>query len=360
MAIAIGFWSQELTPGKEEAIMPVADLKISNVALGDTLVDSNGRSTVKITYAAPVFSDEDEDEDEDGDDNEDDRKEVTTILCSLSAGKFEHTTTDIVLEKGELYVFTVVGKNTVFLSGNYLDQAGVDNPPLDWMNSEDEEDLDELGSDVDMGSEELTDARLEEVVEEPSKKLKRTRELDIVADKEKSKVEKKNKKLKGENGQAVAVASGTTQGAEAAKKEEKDDEDEKKVEQKEKKEKKGKKDKSGEVKSVEKELPGGLKFREATVGSGPAAKKGNTVSMRYIGKLQNGKVFDQNTKGKPFTFRLGQGEVIKGWDEGIVGMHVGGERKLTIPAHLAYGKKGTDGIPPNSTLIFEVKLLEIK
>lgn len=104
MAIAIGFWfvfctylyaflthcflrSQELTPGKEEAIMPVADLKISNVALGDTLVDSNGRSTVKITYAAPVFSDEDEDEDEDGDDNEDDRKEVTTILCSLSAGK---------------------------------------------------------------------------------------------------------------------------------------------------------------------------------------------------------------------------------------------------------------------------------
>ena len=140
--------------------------------------------------------------------------------------------------------------------------------------------------------------RLEEVVEEPSKKLKRTRELDIVADKEKSKVEK-NKKLKGENGQAVAVASGTTQGAEAAKKEEKDDEDEKKVEQKEKKEKKGKKDKSGEVKSVEKELPGGLKFREATVGSGPAAKKGNTVSMRYIGKLQNGKVFDQNTKGKP-------------------------------------------------------------
>ena len=111
MTIAIGFWlvfctylhgfltycslrSSELTPGKEEVIVPVEDLKISNVALGDTLVDPNGRSTVKITYTAPIFSnDEDEDEDEDKDEDEDveegkvDLKEVTTVLCSLSAGK---------------------------------------------------------------------------------------------------------------------------------------------------------------------------------------------------------------------------------------------------------------------------------
>lgn len=202
------------------------------------------------------------------------------------------------------------------------DQAGVDNPPFneDWMSSEDEADLDEAGLDVDMENEELTDARcglfplmsvcdyllscsrFEEVVEEPSKNLKRTRESDVVADKEKSKAEKKNKKLKGENGQAVALASGTTEEAETTKKVEKDGKDEKKGEQKEKKEKKGKKDKAGEegkAKRVEKELPGGLKYVDAAVGSGPAAKKGNTVSMRYIGKLQNGKVFDKNTKGKP-------------------------------------------------------------
>jgi len=82
--------------------------------------------------------------------------------------------------------------------------------------------------------------------------------------------------------------------------------------------------------------------------------------MRYIGRLENGHIFDKNVVKKPFTFHLGQGEVIKGWDEGIVGMQVNGERKLTIPPSLGYGKKGTEGIPPNSTLTFEVKLVEIK
>jgi FK506-binding nuclear protein len=77
--------------------------------------------------------------------------------------------------------------------------------------------------------------------------------------------------------------------------------------------------------------------------------------MRYIGKLKNGKVFDSNTKGKPFSFRLGKGEVIKGWDIGLVGMQVGGERRITIPSNLAYGSKGVAGIPPNSELIFDGK-----
>ena len=67
-----------------------------------------------------------------------------------------------------------------------------------------------------------------------------------------------------------------------------------------------------------------------------------------------------NKKGKPFSFKLGVGEVIKGWDIGVVGMQVGGERRLTIPAHLAYGSKGLPGIPANSDLIFDIKLMEIK
>ncbi|KAK6340560.1 peptidylprolyl isomerase fpr4 [Orbilia brochopaga] len=104
----------------------------------------------------------------------------------------------------------------------------------------------------------------------------------------------------------------------------------------------------------------GVKIEDHKLGSGPEAKKGNKVSMRYIGKLTNGKVFDSNKKGKPFTFTLGKAEVIKGWDIGVAGMKVGGERKLTIPANLAYGNSGMPGIPKNSTLIFEVKLLEIK
>ncbi|MBW0517723.1 hypothetical protein O181_057438 [Austropuccinia psidii MF-1] len=108
-------------------------------------------------------------------------------------------------------------------------------------------------------------------------------------------------------------------------------------------------------------LPSGLKIVDTKQGQGADAKPGQSVAMRYIGKLTNGKVFDSNTKGKPFTFRLGKGEVIKGWDEGIKGMKIGGERKLTIPANLAYGKNGSPpDIPPNATLNFDVKLLAIK
>lgn len=104
----------------------------------------------------------------------------------------------------------------------------------------------------------------------------------------------------------------------------------------------------------------GVKIDDKKLGKGVAARSGNTVAMRYIGKLEDGKVFDSNKKGKPFSFKLGKGEVIKGWDIGVAGMAPGGERRITIPAHLAYGKKALPGIPGNSKLIFDVKLLEIK
>ena len=102
-------------------------------------------------------------------------------------------------------------------------------------------------------------------------------------------------------------------------------------------------------------------MEDVNEGKGPKAKSGRKVFVRYIGKLQNGKVFDSNTKGAPFSFKLGAGQVIKGWDVGIQGMCVGGTRKLTIPAALAYGSKGAaPDIPPNATLTFEVKLLDVK
>jgi FK506-binding nuclear protein len=77
--------------------------------------------------------------------------------------------------------------------------------------------------------------------------------------------------------------------------------------------------------------------------------------LRYIGKLKNGKIFDSNTKGKPFSLHLGKGEVIKGWDVGLAGMKVGGERRITVPPNMAYGTKGLPDIPANSELIFECK-----
>ena len=95
------------------------------------------------------------------------------------------------------------------------------------------------------------------------------------------------------------------------------------------------------------------------LGSGAVAKNGDRVDMRYIGKLKDGKVFDSNKKGKPFTFKLGSGEVIKGWEIGVQGMQAGGERRITLPPHLGYGSKKLPDIPANSTLVFDVKVVDI-
>jgi FKBP-type peptidyl-prolyl cis-trans isomerase len=108
--------------------------------------------------------------------------------------------------------------------------------------------------------------------------------------------------------------------------------------------------------------PSGLQYLEIVAGAGSEAKKGDSVEVHYTGWLKEGKKFDSSLdRGQPFAFRLGQGMVIKGWDEGVAGMKIGGKRKLIIPANLAYGDRGAGSvIPPNSELTFEVELLKIK
>jgi FKBP-type peptidyl-prolyl cis-trans isomerase FkpA len=107
--------------------------------------------------------------------------------------------------------------------------------------------------------------------------------------------------------------------------------------------------------------PAGLVKEDLSVGSGPEAKQGSRVAVHYTGWLTDGKKFDSSLdRNRTFDFTLGAGMVIKGWDQGVVGMKVGGKRKLTIPPELGYGARGFPGaIPPNSTLIFEVELVNV-
>ena len=106
----------------------------------------------------------------------------------------------------------------------------------------------------------------------------------------------------------------------------------------------------------------GLQYLDEIVGTGAEANKGDTVSVHYTGKLKDGKKFDSSVdRGQPFTFPLGAGQVIKGWDEGVAGMKEGGKRKLIIPPELGYGARGAGGvIPANAELHFDVELLKVK
>jgi FKBP-type peptidyl-prolyl cis-trans isomerase FkpA len=106
---------------------------------------------------------------------------------------------------------------------------------------------------------------------------------------------------------------------------------------------------------------GELVTQDLVVGQGREAKKGDTVDVHYTGTLADGKVFDSSRGREPFSFELGAGEVIKGWDQGVAGMRVGGLRRLTVPPELAYGSRGFPGaIPPQATLVFEVELLAVR
>jgi FKBP-type peptidyl-prolyl cis-trans isomerase len=104
-----------------------------------------------------------------------------------------------------------------------------------------------------------------------------------------------------------------------------------------------------------------LKIEDLKKGTGPQVKSGDTIRIHYKGTLTDGTPFDSSyDRGEPFETKIGVGDVIKGWDQGVIGMQVGGKRKLIIPPSLGYGDQPAGTIPPNSTLVFEVELIEIK
>jgi len=280
--------------------------------------------------------------------------------------------------------FKVSGTHTIYLTGNYVepadphsheddyDEEDYDEDEYDLSPDEDEIDEDDLDDELD----DMEDPRITEIVDDEEvvpklieakadKKGKNKRaatedeSIDDMIAKEQvngEKLSKKQaKKLKNNAGNAVAAEEPAS-----AKSDKKSVQFAEKLEQGPTGSPAVKKDEKAKTAAGPRTVQG-VTIDDKKVGTGRAAKKGDKVGMRYIGKLKDGKIFDSNKKGKPFSFKLGTGEVIKGWDIGIAGIAVGGERRITVPGNLAYGSKGAPpDIPPNATLIFDVKCLEIK
>ena len=115
------------------------------------------------------------------------------------------------------------------------------------------------------------------------------------------------------------------------------------------------------VPGVEITTPSGLKYTDEVIGTGENPRPGSTVTVHYTGTFPDGRKFDSSfDRGQPMVFRLGIDPMVKGWEEGMMTMKVGGKRKLIVPPELGYGAKGRSGIPPNSTLVFEIELLGVK
>lgn len=304
------------------------------------------------------------DDESEEDDDEEDFEISRTVVCTLSPKIAYQQNLDLVINATEDIIFEVTGSYPINLTGNYVlhpfDESSSDEDDSDFESGSDEDegdydlspDEDELDFTAGGRIEEIEDEEEEEEEEEPKPKKVESKKQNKkrAAEPEPTESEPKNKKKQ---------------------KAEKVEKVEKKTEKKpaDKKVAFSKELEQGPTGSTAtpakktptiKKLAGGVTIEDRTVGSGPTAQPGSRVSVRYIGKLLNGKMFDSNTKGKPFTFKLGVGEVIKGWDVGVAGMAVKGERRIVVPASSAYGKQSLPGIPANSTLTFDVKLVGIK
>lgn len=373
-ATPIGFFGLKLVPGKVHRMDVSRDFKITNVSYADQ-PKSNTKTLVKIHYThVPGFEDDYDEEEQEKEpkstDEEEEIEEKVYTLCSLNGANKDHAVVDLQFCQEELIGFSITGDAPVDLVGNYVAPPDFfDQDPSDselYSDDEDDDedmyglDSDDFDDDDDDDMDEDPD-RFEELVESSASKPKKAIEAAPLSDSKKRAAEKPvketaAKKLKADASAASAASTPT-----------------KAIETKGEKQTKGAKDTKPKSETVEKKtvdkstskmtttkLPSGLVIEEKSAGSGPPCKAGQKVGMRYVGKLTNGKVFDQCTSGKPFYFKLGKGEVIKGWDEGVKGMRVGAERRLTCPPKLAYGNQKIPGIPANSTLVFDVKLVEIK
>ncbi len=334
------------------------------------------------------------------------------FLAMLTPAQLYQQTLDITFGEDERVWFKVSGTHSIFLTGNYVEPVGGADGMYDPDSDEEEEydlepDMDEIDDEDEL--DDMEDPRITELDDEEAPKLiqakpkieakvakanKNKRSAPESADEDEADAgaegldeimakeatakptvngeakltNKQKKKLKKNDGLAAAAPAAVKAGdvePPSSQKFDKKVQFAKELEQgptpTKAPEKSADATKAKSASGLGPKTIQGVIVDDKKIGEGRAAKSGDRVSMRYIGKLKDtGKMFDSNKKGKPFGFKLGSGEVIKGWDIGVKGMQVGGERRITVPAHLAYGSKNMGDIPANSTLVFDIKCLELK
>lgn len=314
---------------------------------------SNGSGHVHLTgYLVP--DDDDMDDMDELEEEEEEEEEVPQLVGKQMKRKSSEKDDEKTLKKLKaLMNFPENGKDDSSDSDDAVeeeedeneDEEGEDGIDVEFGDDDDDdedEDVDEEDEENDDEEEEEEDDDEEEEEEEVKPKGKQNKQQ-----------QKNQKQQKDAKDKTVVVNGKDTNQQKKNKKEQQQDKQAKVTQEKPE----AKQQQQAPKKTV---LAGGIIVEDIKTGNGAAATKGKFISVYYVGKLKNGKIFDETSSGKGFRFRLGGGEVIKGWDIGIVGMKAGGKRRLTIPAAMGYGKKGSPPvIPGNSVLVFDVELKQV-
>ncbi|KAM9990604.1 hypothetical protein ACTFIY_006644 [Dictyostelium cf. discoideum] len=346
------FWGIEISKVPVK-FTPAFDLHITTACLSAVAKDT-GRNVLQVKYDGKTYS-----------------------LCSLKLNATEHSVLDTNFEEGKEVEFSVSGNNTICLTGYFVDsmfgdeEQGEDedneeegegedeDEEMEGEDDEEEDDEDEDEEDEDDEEDDEINKELERQILEQALKRKAQIEADKNKQQKKPKQEEPVKQVtpvKPTTPAAKPTAAATTTTTTTPTKQTTPAKPVTKPVTPTKPVEAAVVEKKKPTSSVV-TLPSGLQYEDLVVGSGPSPKSGKKVGVKYIGKLTNGKTFDSSLR-TPFTFRIGIREVIRGWDIGVASMKVGGKRRLTIPADLAYGRSGAPpSIPPNATLIFDVELV---
>lgn len=363
------FWGATVGPSEAYTMMPTSPLHVTKAVLGTQETTGSARNVVqcRVGDGEPV------------------------CVCSLRGNVEEQTSLDLVFEQGAKITFIASGPGTVHLTGYYVKHF-VEEPDDD-----DDEDYVDDGEDDDEDDDEEKEDEEDEEEDEDEEEEKEDEKAQ--AGKKRSREEKTEEKVETAAPETKKQCATPQRDTGAARKSvhftdkaepstpqnttqrkshlqtpynksrqvpdtilpspTSSKEAKPQAQQKENKKDKNKNKEEGKA-EAEKEhrTPEGLRYKEVRVGKGAVAKPGCRASVRYVGMLTNGKVFDRSRA--PFTFKLGAREVIRGWDIGVSGMRVGGKRQLIIPSHLGYGASGAGPIPPNATLVFDVELVSIR